>query len=39
VIHYTIVMGAVGAGAVTRELLRLVAGAGDPSAGVPASSG
>lgn len=34
--HYTIVMGATGASAVARELLRVIAGAGDPSAGVPA---
>jgi lipase len=34
--HYTIVMGAAGAGAVARELLRVLAGASDPSAGVPA---
>jgi len=34
--HYTIVMGATGAGAVAGEVLRVLAGAGDPSAGVPA---
>jgi lipase len=37
--HYTIVMGASGASAVAGELLRVVAGASHPSAGVPASSG